>query len=73
MDSTSISQDIYVDTFEEEEPIDLAEVSKDIKAINEKSDKLNAAILADMRDLVANTDEAKRELEGFMQILGGEL
>lgn len=63
----------YVDTFEEEDPIDLAEVSKDIKAINEKSDKLKAAILADMRDLVANTDEAKRELEGFMQILGGEL
>ena len=44
----------YVDTFEEEEPIDLAEVSKDIKAINEESDKLKAEILADMRNLVAN-------------------
>ena len=63
----------YVDTFEEEEPIDLAEVSKDIKAINEEADKLKAAILADMRNLVANTDEARAELAGFMEILGGDL
>ncbi|MDU1315817.1 type I restriction-modification system subunit M [Anaerococcus hydrogenalis] len=63
----------YVDTFEEEDPIDLAEVSKDIKAINEEADKLKAEILADMKDLVANTDEAKAELAGFMEILGGNL
>lgn len=63
----------YVDTFEEEDPIDLAEVSKDIKAINEEADKLKAEILADMKDLVANTDEARAELEGFMEILGGDL
>ena len=63
----------YVDTFEEEDPIDLAEVSKDIKAINEEADRLKAEILADMKNLVANTDEAKAELEGFMEILGGNL
>ena len=63
----------YVDTFEEEDPIDLAEVSKDIKVINEESDKLKAEILADMKNLVANTDEAKAELAGFMEILGGDL
>lgn len=63
----------YVDTFKEEDPIDLAEVSKDIKAINEEADKLKAEILADMKKLVANTDEAKAELEGFMEILGGNL
>ena len=63
----------YVDTFEEEEPIDLAEVSKEIKTINEESDKLKAEILSDMRNLVANTDEAKEELAGFMEILGGNL
>lgn len=63
----------YVDTFEEEEPIDLAEVSKDIKTINEEADKLKADILADMRNLVANTDEARDELAGFMEILGGNL
>lgn len=63
----------YVDTFEEEDPIDLKEVSKDIKAINEEADKLKAEILADMKNLVANTDEAKEELEGFMEILGGDL
>lgn len=63
----------YVDTFEEEDPINLAEVSKDIKAINEESDKVKAEILADMKDLVANTDEAKAELAGFIEILGGNL
>ena len=63
----------YVDTFEEEEPIDLKEVSKDIKAINEEADKLKAEILSDMKNLVANTDEAKEELRGFMEILGGDL
>ncbi len=63
----------YVDTFEEEEPIDLAEVSADIKAINEESDKLKAEILADMKNLVATTDEAAAELRGFMEILGGDL
>lgn len=62
-----------MDTFEEEEPIDLAKVSKDIKAINEEADKLKADILADMKNLVANTDEAKAELAGFMEILGGDL
>ena len=63
----------YVDTFEEEEPIDLAEVSADIKAINDEKEELKKAILADMNNLVANTEKAKKELEGFMQILGGDL
>ena len=62
-----------MDTFQEEDPIDLAEVSKDIKAINDEADKLKAEILADMKNLVANTDEAKAELTGFMEILGGDL
>lgn len=63
----------YVDTFEEEEPIDLAEVSADIKAINDEKEELKKAILADMNNLVANTEKAKKELESFMEILGGDL
>ena len=63
----------YVDTFEEEEPIDLAEVSADIKAINDEKEELKKAILADMGNLIANTDDAKKELQSFMQILGGDL
>lgn len=63
----------YVDTFEEEEPINLAEVSADIKAINDEKEELKKAILADMNNLVANTEKAKKELESFMQILGGDL
>lgn len=60
----------YVDTFEEEEPIDLGEVSKDIKRIREENNKLRNDIYNDMKNLVANTDDAKKELETFMQILG---
>lgn len=63
----------YVDTFEEEEPIDLAEVSADIKAINDEKEELKKAILADMNNLVANTEKAKKELQSFMEILGGDL
>lgn len=63
----------YVDTFEEEEAIDLVEVSADIKAINDEKEELKKAILADMNNLVANTEKAKKELEGFMEILGGDL
>ena len=40
---------------------------------DEEIDKLKAEILADMKNLVANTDEAKAELAGFMEILGGDL
>ena len=63
----------YVDTFEEEEAIDLGKVSADIKSINDEKEELKKAILADMNNLVANTEKAKKELESFMEILGGEL
>jgi len=60
----------YVDTFEEEEPIDLGEVSKNIREIQKENQRLRDDIYKDMKDLVANTDEAARELETFLQILG---
>ena len=62
----------YVDTFEEEDPIDLGEVGKNIKNIREENEKLTATIYEDMKGLVANTDEAKKELETFLEILGGK-
>lgn len=61
----------YVDTFEEEEPIDLGEVSANIKLIEKENQKIKDEIYNDMRKLVANTDEASRELEEFLKILGG--
>jgi len=60
----------YVDTFEEEEPIDLGEVSKNIQEIQKENQRLRDEIYEDMKDLVANTDEAQKELETFLQILG---
>lgn len=62
----------YVDTFEEEEPIDLGEVSKNIEQIEKENQKLKDEIYNDMRKLVANTDEASKELEEFLQILGDD-
>ena len=61
----------YVDTFEEEEPIDLGEVSKNIQDIQKENQRLRDEIYKDMKELVANTDEAQRELETFLQVLGG--
>ena len=60
----------YVDTFEEEEPIDLGEVSKNIREIQKENQRLRDDIYKDMKDLVANTDDAQRELETFLKILG---
>ena len=60
----------YVDTFEEEEPIDLGEVSKNIQEIQKENQRLRDEIYKDMKDLVANTNEAQKELETFLQVLG---
>ncbi|WP_297282206.1 type I restriction-modification system subunit M [uncultured Anaerococcus sp.] len=61
----------YVDTFEEEEPIDLGEVSKNIQEIQKENQRLSHEIYKYMKDLVAGTEEAGKELETFLQILGG--
>lgn len=62
----------YVDTFEEEEPIDLGQVSANIEEIQKENQRLSNEIYNDMKKLVANTDEAGKELEKFLQILGGK-
>jgi type I restriction-modification system, M subunit len=62
----------YVDTFEEEEPIDLGQVSANIEEIQRENQRLSNEIYNDMKNLVANTDEAGKELEKFLQILGGK-
>ena len=50
----------YVDTSEEEEEIDLKQLSMDIKDTNQKIKDGNRALLSMMRELTFNSAEIKR-------------
>lgn len=65
----------YVDTFEEEEPISLAEVALDLKETQEKITQSNKQLAKMAQELVGNTEESQKELKQFMELLGfsGEL
>lgn len=62
----------YVDTFEEEEEIPLADVSKDLREI-EKSLKSNKEKLSDLLgELVGTNDMANNDLVEFMKAFGDQ-
>ncbi|MEG0293418.1 type I restriction-modification system subunit M [Enterococcus sp.] len=56
----------YVDTFEEEEPISLAEVSKELFEINQSIVEAEKELFSMMQELVGTTDEAQADLEGLL-------
>lgn len=59
----------YVDTFEEEEPISLAEVTKEIKEIDQQLEE-SMDVLAEMaQELTASTSEAQKELDEFVEFV----
>lgn len=60
----------YVDTFEEEETISLAEVAKDMKETEEKIKELNKEIVEIVQELTANTENSKQELNDFIDLIG---
>ncbi|GEQ32634.1 type I restriction-modification system DNA-methyltransferase subunit M [Marinilactibacillus psychrotolerans] len=60
----------YVDTFEEEEPISLAEVAQDMKEVQKQIAESNAALAQMVQELTASNDEAQKELDQFIQLLG---
>lgn len=64
----------YVDTFEEEEPISLTEVAKDLKETEEKIKESNKALEEMVQELTANTDDGKEQLKEFINLLdfGGD-
>ena len=57
----------YVDTFEEEEPIDLVQVSKELVDLNAEIKKSEAEFLA-MLDELAVTDETKDLIEATKEV-----
>ncbi len=60
----------YVDTFEEEEPISLAEVAQDMQETQEKIAQANQELYKMVGELTATSEEAQEELSQFIQLLG---
>ncbi|GAO99900.1 type I restriction-modification system subunit M [Fructobacillus ficulneus] len=60
----------YVDTFEEEEPVDLVKVSQDIEEVQADIEKEEAELLALINEL-AITDESKDIIETTKKLLQG--
>ena len=58
----------YVDTSEEEEEIDLKQLSRDIKDTNQKIKDGNRALLSMMRELTFNSAETKDAVEEFIKV-----
>lgn len=56
----------YVDTFEEEEPISLAEVSKELFEINQSIVQAEKELFSMMQELVGTTEEAQADLDGLL-------
>lgn len=59
----------YVDTFEEEEPISLSEVVKEMEEIDQQLEE-SMKVLAEMtQELTANSSEAQEELDDFINFI----
>ncbi|MBJ7668444.1 N-6 DNA methylase, partial [Weissella confusa] len=61
----------YVDTFEEEEPVDLVSVSHELGDINRDIEQSEADLLAMISDL-AVTDDSKEIIASAKQLFGGK-
>ena len=61
----------YVDTFEEEEPIDIVELSKEMKNIDAEIKKAERELLA-MIGQLAVTEESKDIIEAAMEVFRHE-
>jgi type I restriction enzyme M protein len=61
----------YVDTFEEEEPIDLATIGSELKAVREKKAELEA-ILFEMVSSLEYDEENKEWIQGALEVFNRE-
>ena len=59
----------YVDTFEEEEPISLEEVAKELVQVRSEIEESTESLLTMLGELSGTTDEAKKELQSFLDLL----
>ena len=62
----------YVDTFEEEEEIPLAEVSLALKENKKELETAEKEVKELLKDLVGTTEEAQKDLDNFLQGIFGE-
>lgn len=61
----------YVDTFEEEAPISLAEVAKEMQSTQQKLTEVNLSLAQMVQELTATNEETQAELTQFVQALLG--
>ena len=59
----------YVDTFEEEEPISLEEVAKELVEVRSEMEESTKGLLSMLGELSGTTEEAQKELKAFMDLL----
>jgi type I restriction enzyme M protein len=58
----------YVDSYEEEEPVDVKALNKEIKELNKEIKETEAELLSMLDDLVVNDDETKKLLEATREV-----
>lgn len=58
----------YVDTFEEEEPVDVKALNKEIKKLNKEIKETETELLSMLDDLVVNDDETRELLEATREV-----
>ncbi|EUJ41870.1 Type I restriction-modification system methylation subunit [Brochothrix campestris FSL F6-1037] len=59
----------YVDTFEEEEPINLTELSNSMRATNKAIEQAETELYGLMKELTANNDDTAQQLADLMSLL----
>lgn len=59
----------YVDTFEEEAPVDVQALKADLLAAEKESQELQQAVVADLEKLVGKDDDAAKDLAALIQAL----
>ena len=62
----------YVDTTEPEKPVDVVKVVADIKKNDEEIARLSSELAKDFDDLVANNDEAAKQLAALKELFKNE-
>lgn len=61
----------YVDTFEEEEVADLAEINAELRSTREEIDRTQKELLSLMKGMAADDESVRKKLDDFMSIIGG--
>lgn len=63
----------YVDTFEPEPPVDLGKLTQEMKDTQKEIDQNESELLNMMKDLTSSDEKTQKDLDGFIQMLEGEV